>query len=181
MVPRAWTIDELRATLLAGARLPGEPTGEPPWPRCMDDEYRRITAASCLASDYADDPECVGILHAYVTDGENQEVRCRCLTLLGEISPLGELIDQLLDDPEPEIRLYSLEYMLVNHPSRFPELESRFQEDQDWQINETLACFRAGTEIPLFHYHVPANKPIHGSGEVGRSEMDDRSSRPRDR
>ncbi|MBR9803159.1 hypothetical protein GYB59_16360 [bacterium] len=61
------------------------------------------------------------------------------------------------------MRLYALEYILVNHPSRFPKLESLFENEQDWQINETLDCFRSGKDIPLFQYEVPDNKAVNRS------------------
>ena len=167
MAAPAWKLEELTATLSSGVSLPGEPTGDPPWPKSFDDEYRRITAANCIARDFGNDTAALEVLREYATSGGNPDVRCRCVTLLGQMGAIDELVERLIGDPEPELRLYALEYTLVNHPSRFPELESAFRDDQDWQIKETLECFRGGNDIPLFQYEVPDNKCVNRSGDSG--------------
>ncbi|MFN0198531.1 MAG: HEAT repeat domain-containing protein [Planctomycetaceae bacterium] len=165
MSQTAWTLRELIATLSTGVPLPGEPTGDPPWPKSFDDEYRRITAANCIAGDFADQSDAMNSLRQYALSGENPDVRCRCVTLLGQKGCIDELVDKLIDDPEPELRLYALEYILVNHPIRFAEVESRLHDDQDWFINETLESFRSGNEIPLYHYEMPDKNALNRSRE----------------
>ena len=167
MAASGWTLDELTATLSSGVRLLGEPTDDPPWPKSFDDEYRRITAADCIASEFGDQSAALEALRDYAAFGDTPEVQCRCVTLLGQMGAIDELVERLTGDPEPELRLYALEYILVNHPSRFAELESVFQGDQDWQIKETLACFRNCSEIPLYQYEVPDNNCVNRSGESG--------------
>lgn len=71
--------------------------------------------------------------------------------MLGKMGAIDQLAGRLIHDAEPELRLYALEYMLVNHPSRIAEVESWFQADQGFQIRETIACFRSGKDIPLYH------------------------------
>lgn len=180
MAAAAWKLEELTATLSSGVPLPGEPTGDPPWPKSFDDEYRRITAANCIARDFGNETAALEALREYATSGDNPEVRCRCVTLLGQMGAIDELVERLTGDPEPELRLYALEYTLVNHPSRFAELQALFKDDQDWQIKETLDCFRLGKEIPLFQYEMPDNNAMHRSREAGRFRMDNHSSRPGD-
>lgn len=150
-----WSLSELIATLSSGSRLPGEPTGDPPWPIYLDDEYRRITAANCIAEHFGHCTEAMNALREYASSGDNAEVRCRCVTLLGQLEAIGELVIQLLDDPEPELRLYAVEFILVNQPHRFDEIDSQLRDDADWQIRETLSCFRDGKERPLYQYDFP--------------------------
>lgn len=165
MAVPAWTLDELVVTLSSGVPLPGEPTDDPPWPKSFDDKYRRITAANCIARDFPDQSAAMDALREYATSGDNPDVRCRCVTLLENMGPIDGLVDRLAVDSEPELRVYALEYLLVNHPSRFPEIESMFQGDEDWQINETLDCFRSGKDIPLFYYEIPDNNTLDRSGD----------------
>jgi len=167
MAAPAWKLEELTATLSSGVPLPGEAIDDPRWPKSFDDEYRRITAANCIARDFSNDTAALEALRDYATSGDNPDVRCRCLTLLGEMGAIDELLERLIGDPEPELRLYSLEFTLVNHPSRFAELESAFRDDQDWYIKEALECFRSGNDIPLFQYEPPDNKSVNRSGESG--------------
>lgn len=169
MAASAWKLKELTATLSFGVPLPWEPTGDPPWAQSFDDEYRRITAANCIARDFCNQSSALDALREYATSGDNPEVRCRCVTLLGQMGAIDELVNRLVADPEPELRLYALEYILVDQPSRFTELESVFQDDEDWQIKETLDCFRNGKDIPLFQYEMPNNKRVNRSGESGRT------------
>ncbi|QEG42252.1 hypothetical protein UC8_42860 [Roseimaritima ulvae] len=135
--------------------MPGEPSGERPWPTYLDDEYRRITAADGLSRDFSDNPLSIVALSAYAESGDVPEVRCRCLALLGALGSVDSLVDKLIDDPEPDIRCYALEYLLVNHPDRFHEIETCFAADLDSEINEILSCFRRGDPIPLYYYDMP--------------------------
>lgn len=156
MVRTPWSINELCRTLADGSRLPGEATGESPWPECPKEEFRLITAVQCIAEYFLDNQRAMSAICHYALHGDLPEVRCHCLTVLERLNLADvDLVDELLDDEESEIRCYCLEYLLVHRPERFPELEAHFQDDQDWFISETLAAFRAENEIPLFYYKVP--------------------------
>ncbi|WP_417393645.1 HEAT repeat domain-containing protein [Gimesia sp.] len=151
----AWSLESLITTLFTGEKLPGEYCENPPWPSGLDDEYRRITAANCLDEDYGHLTQAVDALLRFAESGDVPEARMRCVTLLGLRRQIKPLIQQLLGDVEPELRLYAIEYLLVHEPERFPELEEQFHNEEDWQIQETFAIFRQGEPIPLFYYDMP--------------------------
>ena len=167
MTAPTWKLEDLIATLSSGVRLPGEATDDPPWPKYLDDEYRRIHAASCIASDFPNQPGALGALREYASSGDMLDVRCRCVRLLGQMGPIDGLVERLTNDPEPELRLYALEYMIVNHPSRIVEIESLFHNDEDRWIKETLACLRSGKDIPLYQYEMPERSCVNRIGETG--------------
>ena len=101
----------------------------------------RITAANCLAEHFADSEQARdGFRHDAIA-GENVEVRCRCVTLLGLIGSISSLVRQAIDDRKAELRLYAVEYMLVNHTQNSP-MQKRLCQPCDWRIVETLDCFR---------------------------------------
>ncbi|QDU14028.1 hypothetical protein CA11_18320 [Gimesia maris] len=151
----AWSLESLISTLFTGEKLPGENSDNPPWPSSFEDEYRRITAANCLEKDFGHLKEAVDALQRFAEAGDVPEARMRCVALLGLRRTIKPLIEQLLKDVEPELRLYAIEYLLVHEPERFPELEEKFSEEEDWEIQETLELFRNGEPIPLFYYDMP--------------------------
>lgn len=151
----AWSLDSLIKTLFTGENLLDEVIDNPPWPGAFEDEYRRITAANCLDKDYGNLRQSVQALQRYAESGDVPIARCRCVTLLSFRQQIKPLIELLLDDVEPELRLCAIEYLLVHESERFPELELQFQDEEDWQIRETLLLFRNSDKIPLFYYEMP--------------------------
>ena len=132
---------------------------KPPWPDYLDDEYRRITAATCLVDHYRNHPEAVAALHDYVANGSNPEVRIRCVILLGRLGSIEALVERLSSDVEPELRLFALEYLLTNLPTRIFDLLPDFRGDKDWQIQETLSAYDRDEPIPHWYYEPPDDRP----------------------
>ena len=157
-MPSPRYLPELECTLRTGCRLPGEPTGKPPWPSYLDDEYRRITAANCLADHYRHRPEAVAALRNYTFDGSIPEVRIRCVTLLGRQGSIDDLIERLTSDIEPELRLFALEYLLTEMPTRISDLLPPYRQDQDWQVQETLSLYDRSDPIPCWYYEPPDDR-----------------------
>ena len=149
------SLEELIHTLFTGEKLPGECCENPPWPLALDDEYRRITTAMTLDENYGDQPRAIEALQRFAETGDVPEARLYCLSLLGLRRQVKPLIEQLLEDEEPEVRLYAIEYLLVHEPERFAELDLRFRDDKDLHIQKVLAVFQKGEPIPLYQYDMP--------------------------
>lgn len=155
MAAPAWSLETLIHTLFTGEKLPGETSDAPPWPLAWDDEYRRSMVISHIDQDYGELPQAIDALRRFAESGDVPEARIRCVELLGVKSQVIPLIEQLLEDEEPELRLYAIEYLLVNEPERFAELEQRFRDEEDFQIQDVLAIFKRGEPIPLYCYAMP--------------------------
>ena len=157
-MPSPWTIEELCDALASGKLLSNESPEDPPWPKYLDDEYRRITAAMNLALYFSYSPKAIDALSNYFLTGKNEEVRVTCVKELGKISKVAHLIPQLVNDPEPELRLYALEFILIECPEKLTEIAPCIRKDSSWEILETLECLDTNQPIPLFYYEMPANE-----------------------
>ena len=149
-VEHLWTTADLTAALLHGTRLPGEPTGPPPWPDYMDGAYRRQTAAAVLGRRAAASPDCFGPL-AFVAGREGDEdVRLRCLEQLFEARyPFLEgLLVALSYDPAESVRQLALEGLgLLDSPS-LGAVAERLSADPDPDIRGQAAAMLAGESWP---------------------------------
>lgn len=154
-MPSHWTIDELCEVLISGKAFTSEPTEDAPWPKYLDDQYRRQVAAMDLAAEFGSCQRAIDALSQYALTGQNDEVRLTCARELGKISQVAPLIPRLIDDQEPDLRVYALEFILTEFPDQIQQLAPDVRNDQSWEIQETLECFDSEKPPPLFHYERP--------------------------
>jgi hypothetical protein len=151
-VEHLWTTADLAAALLHGTRLPGEPTGPPPWPDYLDVTYRRQTAATVLGRRAGRSPDCFGPLAFVAGRDDDEDVRLRCLEQLFEAGyPFLEgLLVALSYDPADRVRQLALEGLgLRDYPS-LRAVAERLAGDPDPDIRVQAASMLAGESWPLW-------------------------------
>ena len=144
-VEHLWTNADLAAALLHGTRLPGEPTGPPPWPDYLDHTYRRQSAARFLGKRAAGSAECLGPLVFVAAHDEDEEVRLVCLEVLfgSGWSGLEAFMVALSFDSSDEVRRLALEALgLLGAASQLP-IARRLLEDRDPEIREKVRAMLA--------------------------------------
>ena len=147
-----WTREQLCHTLRTGEPLPGDSefiTSEEPY---SWDYRRRMLALTCLIQYFSSCRDTIELLREIVLNGDEGDIRLECLRELEALVSIDELIESLLHDSKPCLRIYAIEYLLANFPADFEELKPMLQADPDIRVHEILYCIRQGKPLPVFYY-----------------------------